>query len=695
MDATSFPAAPGPMSRRVRELDWARTPLGPIAAWPASLRVAVEMMLASHFPSCLFWGPERITLYNDAFKPILGAKPEALGRPFDDVWREAWYSIGPIADRAFTGEATFIEDFPLEIDRNGRLERCYFTFCYSPVRDERGEVVGVLDTVIETTAQRVAEQQLRQLTQTLERQVADRTRDRNRLWNLSPDVMLITRLDMTITAANPALGPVLGWSEKELVGTSSLDLVHSDDLSLAWGASHSLMQGETLRDFDCRMRHKDGSYRWISWSSSPGEGHISAIGRDITQERERAETLRQTEELLRQSQKMEAVGQLTGGLAHDFNNLLAGISGSLELLKLRVSQGRTGELDRYISTARTAAERAATLTHRLLAFSRRQALDPKPTNVNRLVAGMQELISRTMGPMIEVEVLSGPELWTVLVDPNQLESALLNICINARDAMPGGGRLSIGTCNHRLVEPRAGELGLAVGEYLSLCVTDTGTGMPEEVIARVFDPFFTTKPAGQGTGLGLSMVYGFARQSGGAVQIASQPGEGTSLYIHLPRHHGEERIEHNTGSEFAPRAERQATVLVVDDESPLRMLIGEVLRDLGYQVLEAVDGASGLALLDSEQRIDLLLADVGLPGGMSGKEMARLARRLRPELRVLFITGYAQNSLFDNEQLESGMEVLAKPFAIESLASRVKGLLQKSVQPRQRSERQGPSARTG
>ena len=365
------------------------------------------------------------------------------------------------------------------------------------MRDEAGQVVGVLDTVIETTAERLAQQQLRQLTNSLERQVAERTRDRNRLWNLSPDVMLITRLDMVITAANPALEPVLGWTEKELVGTSSLDLVHSEDLNRAWGASHSLMQGESLRDFECRMRHKDGSYRWINWSSSPGEGHICAIGRDITQERERAETLHQTEELLRQSQKMEAVGQLTGGLAHDFNNLLAGISGSLELLKLRINQGRTADLDRYISTARTAAERAATLTHRLLAFSRRQALDPKPTSVNRLVAGMQELISRTMGPMIEVEVLSGPELWTVLVDPNQLESALLNVCINARDAMPGGGKLCIGTCNQRLDGARADEHGLPPGEYMTLYVTDTGTGMADDVIARVFDPFFTTKPSGQ------------------------------------------------------------------------------------------------------------------------------------------------------------------------------------------------------
>ncbi|BCA28554.1 hybrid sensor histidine kinase/response regulator [Metapseudomonas otitidis] len=675
MDATPFPAAPGPMSQQVRQHDWSRTPLGPIEHWPEALRISVDTILSSHFPCCLVWGPQRISIYNDGFVPILGNKHAPLGRPFDDIWREAWDSIGPIAERAYQGQATFIEDFPVELDRHGRPEMSYFTFCYSPLRDADGRVLGMLDTVIETTSRVTAERQLRQLTHNLERQVAERTRDRNRLWNLSPDIMLVSRQDLVITAANPATQNILGWSEAELVGSNCLDLVHPDDLADAWAAIHSLIQGEPLRDYASRMRHRDGSYRWINWSSSSGDGFISAIGRDTTEERARADALRQAEEQLRQSQKMEAVGQLTGGLAHDFNNLLAGISGSLELLRLRIAQGRTEDLNRYIDIARSAAERAATLTHRLLAFSRRQALDPRPTDVNQLVATLHELISRTMGPNIEVECVDGPDLWTVLVDPNQLESALLNICINARDAMPNGGRLCIGSNNVVLGAQAAGERGLEPGDYLVLMVSDTGSGMSEDVISRAFEPFFTTKPVGQGTGLGLSMVYGFARQSGGQVRIASTLGQGTSLSLYLPRHHGEAEPAPTPRPVEIPRAEQCTTVLVVDDEAPLRQLMREVLEDLGYQMLEAADGPGALALLAGERAVDLLLADVGLPGGLNGLELARRARLQRPDLKVLFITGYAQNAPFGNEPLPPGMEVMAKPYAIDALANRIRLLL--------------------
>jgi len=276
------------MSQQVRQHDWARTPLGPIEHWPEALRISVDIILSSHFPCCLVWGPQRISIYNDGFVPILGNKPAPLGRPFDDIWREAWNSIGPIAERTYQGQATFIEDYPVELDRHGRPEMGYFTFCYSPLRDADGQVLGMLDTVIETTSRVTAERQLRQLTHNLERQVAERTRDRNRLWNLSPDIMLVSRQDLVITAANPATQNILGWSEAELVGSNCLDLVHPDDLADAWAAIHSLVQGEPLRDYASRMRHRDGSYRWINWSSSSGDGFISAIGRDTTEERARA-----------------------------------------------------------------------------------------------------------------------------------------------------------------------------------------------------------------------------------------------------------------------------------------------------------------------------------------------------------------------------------------------------------------------
>ena len=381
---------------------------------------------------------------------------------------------------------------------------------------------------------------------------------------------------------------------------------------------------------------------------------------------------KQAEEALRHSQKMEAVGQLTGGIAHDFNNLLTGIIGSLELLETRLRQGRTSELHRYVAVAQGASKRAAALTHRLLAFSRRQTLDAKPTDVNRMVMGIEELIRRTVGPQIAVEVVTAVGLWPALIDASQLESALLNLCINARDAMPEGGRITIETANKWLDDRAATERDLPPGQYLSVCVTDTGTGMTPNVIARAFDPFFTTKPLGQGTGLGLSMVYGFVRQSGGQVRIYSEVGNGTTMCLYLPRHHGEPP-ETVIGTASATTAQESTgkTVLVVDDEPSVRMLVAEVLEDHGYAGIEASDGPSGLRVLQSDARIDLLITDVGLPGGVNGRQLADAARMTRPDLKVLFITGYAENAIIGNGQLAPGMRVLTKPFVMTSLAERI------------------------
>ena len=456
-----------------------------------------------------------------------------------------------------------------------------------------------------------------------------------------------------------------------------------------------------------RVRHTDGNYYWIEANgrveNGPDGTPLSFPGvlidvdkrRAVEAERDRMsaalralnETLEQrvaertaelmrAEEQLRQSQKMDAVGQLTGGLAHDFNNLLTGIAGSLELLGTRIKQGRLAELDRYVAAAQGAARRAAALTHRLLAFSRRQTLDPRPTDVNRLVAGMEEMIRRTMGPAVEVEVVGAVGLWPTLVDPPQLENALLNLCINARDAMPNGGRVTIETANRWMDQRAAAERDLAPGQYISLCVSDTGTGMTPEVIAHAFDPFFTTKPLGEGTGLGLSMIYGFARQSGGMARIYSEAGQGAMVCLYLPRHLGVEESS-DVMPEFrdAPRAGEGETVLVVDDEPTIRMLVTEVLAELGYTAIEAPDGAAGLRVLQSNRRIDLLVTDVGLPGGMNGRQMVDAAKRERPDLKVLFITGYAENALVGNGHLESGMHVMTKPFAMEALASRIKELI--------------------
>ena len=391
---------------------------------------------------------------------------------------------------------------------------------------------------------------------------------------------------------------------------------------------------------------------------------------------ERTAELMHAEEKLRQSQKMEAVGQLTGGLAHDFNNLLAGIAGSLELMGKRIGQGRVNDIDKYMAMAQSATKRAAALTHRLLAFSRRQTLEPRPTNVNALVHGMTELINRTVGPAIQLETRNAPELWPAFVDASQLENALLNLCINARDAMPDGGCITLRTANLALDNEAAQVHDMPEGYYLSLCVSDTGTGMTPDVMAHAFEPFFTTKPIGQGTGLGLSMIYGFAQQSGGQVRISSTVGEGTRVVIYLPRHDGDAPDdEHAPCVTDTAITQHGETVLLVDDEPAVRMLMADVLNELGYTVIEAADGAAGLKLLRSDVLIDLLITDVGLPGGMNGRQMADAGRELRPGLKTLFITGYAESVFTGNTPLQPAMHVLTKPFSVDALGSRVRELL--------------------
>lgn len=391
---------------------------------------------------------------------------------------------------------------------------------------------------------------------------------------------------------------------------------------------------------------------------------------------QRTRELMETEAALRQSQKMEAVGQLTGGLAHDFNNLLTGISGSLELMKMRMNQGRPADLERYVAIAQNAATRAASLTHRLLAFSRRQTLAPKATDIKQLVSGLEELIQRTVGPAITIETVNAVGLWPSLIDASQLENSILNLCLNARDAMPDGGKITLETGNRWMDLRTARERGLEAGQYVSLCVTDTGTGMPADVVAKAFDPFFTTKPIGLGTGLGLSMIYGFAQQSGGAVHIYSEVGKGTTVCIYLPRYLGEsEQAADLLPADDAPRSLRGETVLVVDDEPTVRILVTEVLGDLGYRPLEAEDGAQGLRILNTDARVDLLVTDVGLPGGMNGRQLADAARVQRPDLKVLFITGYAENAVLSHGHLDPGMHVLTKPFSMDDLASRMRDLI--------------------
>jgi PAS domain S-box-containing protein len=485
-----------------------------------------------------------------------------------------------------------------------------------------------------------------------------------------------------ITNWNAGAERIKGFAASEIVGEhfSRFYAPEDVDAGLPQKALEIALREGRHEAEGWRIR-KDGSRFWagVVIDAIYDNGELigfAKITRDLTERREAQIQLEQSRELLFQSQKMEAVGQLTGGLAHDFNNLLTGITGSLELLKMRLAQGRIGDLDRFVSAAEGAASRAAALTHRLLAFARRQTLDPKPISPNALIAGMEELVQRTVGPEIRLETVFAIGLWPTLCDPNQLENAILNLCINARDAMPDGGRLTIETANTWLDERGARERDMQPGQYVAIGVTDTGTGMPPDVVARAFDPFFTTKPIGLGTGLGLSMIYGFARQSGGQARIYSEVGSGTTVRLYLPRHHGEaDKDVPRADLEEASRAGAGETVLIVDDEPTVRMLVTEVLAELGYAAIEAADGMSGLKVLQSNVRIDLLITDVGLPGGMNGRQMADAARAVRRGLKVLFITGYAENAAVGNGHLEPGMHVLTKPFPMQVLASRIRAII--------------------
>lgn len=521
-----------------------------------------------------------------------------------------------------------------------------------------------------------AEKALRELNLSLEQRVAERTQERDRIWQVSLDMLGVASADGTWISINPAWTKVLGWVLEEILGKTSEWLEHPGDRRKMRDAVVRLAASEQTAEFESSFRARGGDYRVLSWTAINVEGLLYCVARDVTEQRRQQDALDKAEDALRQAQKMEAVGQLTGGLAHDFNNLLTGISGSLELLQIRMSQGRYNEVERYISTAQGAANRAAALTHRLLAFSRRQTLDPKPTDVNRLVAEMTDLINNTVGPGIELTRESARDLWTTLVHPNQLENALLNLCINARDAMPHGGRLGIRTFNRVLDSADAFPHEMRPGEYVCLSVSDTGTGMSDEVVKRAFDPFYTTKPLGRGTGLGLSMIYGFARQSGGQVRIESALGLGTTIHLFLPRHQEvAKRSDDKADFSPAPRANAGETVLIVDDEASVRMLVTEALADLGYTAIESADGTSALAILRSDTRIDLLVTDVGLPGGMNGRQLADFGRTARPDLKVLFITGYAEKAAIGDVELSAGMAILAKPFAMDGLASRIKELL--------------------
>lgn len=640
-------------------------------------------------------GPEhRFELANPSYLKLVGNR-QIIGRTVSEALPEA-VDQGFLLDldRAYQSGTSYtafgarfiLHGSPLE----PAIERL-LDFVFQPLRDADGNVTGIFVQGSDVTDRAVAERQLRS-SEELYKGLFDAI-DEGFCIIEFVDGPHGSDSDYIHVRANEAYARHTGIVN--VVGKNLRGMVGGE--ADAWLARYGavLRTGKPIRfqqELVATGRYLDLAAFRIE---PPSRRQVAVLFHDITARREaelalaklnstleqqvtqRTAELMAVEEALRHSQKMEAIGQLTGGLAHDFNNLLAGINGSLEMLSTRVSQGRIGELDRYINGALGATRRAAALTQRLLAFSRRQTLDPKPVNLNTLTGEMLDLVSRSVGPSIQVEMVGAASLWPTFVDAGQLENALLNLCVNARDAMPAGGKLTIETANRWMDQVAARPLGLSAGQYVSLCVSDTGAGMSPDIVARAFDPFFTTKPIGQGTGLGLSMVYGFAAQSGGSTRIYSEVGKGTMVCIYLPRHSIEpgDEAKDTLTIQAAPRSEIGDVILLVEDEPLLRMVAAEQLEDLGYGVIEAEDGPSAMKIIKSEQSISLLITDVGLPRGMNGRQLADAARELRHGLKVLFITGYAENAILNHGHLERGMHLLTKPFSEEALARRVKELI--------------------
>ncbi|MGY3342685.1 MULTISPECIES: PAS domain-containing protein [unclassified Bradyrhizobium] len=817
----------GTVGALMRAHDWSNSPLGHPGGWPQSLRSVVGLLLNSKFPMFVAWGAELGFLYNDAYAEILGAKhPRALGERFFDIWSEIWPDISPLIDAAMAGEATYRENLPLTMNRNGHNEDTWFTFSYSPVRDERGHVAGMFCAVAETTGQvlaarrrdallqlderlrnvadtadisftasellgkvlgasrvgygaidheagttfvernwfapgydnlaglhhfsdygsyiddlrqgrvvtnvdvekdprtavnagafralgirahldlpitenertvgqmfvhspvprvwsveevtlvrdfaerthaaiarraaehelRLSEGRLRQLNETLAAQVAARSAERDRLWNLSQDMLARADYAGMMSAVSPAWTQILGWSEAELLARGYSTFMHPDDRQSTLAAIARMAKTRQPSRFENRIATVQGGWKHIEWTVAPeadGENFI-AVGRDLSVTKSREAELEVAREALRQSQKMEAMGQLTGGVAHDFNNLLTPIVGALDMLQRREVGGDREK--RLIAGAAQSAERAKVLVQRLLAFARRQPLQPVAVDVSKLVENMAELMSSTTGPQIKVVVDLKDNLPPAKADQNQLEMALLNLAVNARDAMPNGGTLRIAASADTQLEA---DRKVPPGEYVRISVADTGVGMDEATLARAVEPFFSTKGLGKGTGLGLSMVHGLASQLGGALIVNSKLGLGTNIELWLPQTEAVPDLPNISRDAHSVRG--RGTALLVDDEEFVRLSTADMLVDLGYRVIEVTSAEQALEVVRDKTPIDLIVTD-HLMSGMSGAELARTIRAISPDIPVLIISGYSEV-----EGIASDLPRLTKPFRKDEL----------------------------
>jgi PAS domain S-box-containing protein len=642
-----------------------------IAASESRFRTLAESLLGLVFMADT---EGHLTYVNNEFGSFAGIDPAKL---LGLDWRQAVHPED-LPDAVAAWDHSVRTHCPYEVEY--RLRRHdgawrWFLGRALPIYNERREVTGWIGNGTDIDEGKRAAALLAATNAQLEQRVAERSRELDRIFRLSTDILTVTGPDAKFISLSPAWERITGIPVAAAIGRSLLDFVHPDDLAATIAAGERLDAGLAVIGFEHRASRADGSWCWLAWRAAPrdADGMTYGVGRDITAEKSR-------EEQLRQSQKMEVVGQLTGGIAHDFNNLLTIIMGSLELLQRGLANADARSL-RRIDAAMDGARRAAALTHRLLAFARRQPLEPKPIEPNRLVAGMSDMIARVLGEHIALEFVNAAGVWRVLADVNQLENSILNLAVNARGAMPGGGHLTIETQNVHLDDAYvAARLDVLPGQYVMIAVTDTGIGMTEDVQAKVFEPFFTTKPQGQGTGLGLAQVYGFIRQSNGHVAIYSEPGQGTSVKLYLPRLRGAALAETTAPPEpaLALPARTGETILVVEDEENVRNFSVEVLQDAGYRVMAAENAAGAKAILDTAGRIDMLFTDVVLTGSINGRVLADQVSALRPGITILFTTGYTRNAIIHHGRLDEGIDFLGKPFTASALTQMVRKLLDRA-----------------
>ncbi len=702
-----WPFGGGECGALVRSFDWSKTAMGPVESWSVELRATVANIVNSPVAKVLMWGPDHIMIYNDAYARVAGANhPAALGGTVPGVWPEIWNFNREILAAGLRGERREYLDQTLILHRGDVPEPVIFDLFYTPVYEADGSVGGVMCTCVDNSERKKTEDRL---TLSNNRFVKAMEAVHGILWTNSADGRMEDEQ--------------LGWSKltgqtrAQYEGYGWADAVHPQDRVASLESWNAAVAAKSMYVHEHRVRRHDGQWRVCAIRAVPilddtGEIHEwVGVHTDISHQRAAEAALRdqadnlarqvrhrevaeeqlrqlnetlearviaeiserqQAEAKLAQAQKMETIGKLTGGVAHDFNNLLQIISGNLQLLGKDVAGNDRAE--QRVANAMAGVSRGAKLAAQLLAFGRRQALEPRVVNVTRFVRGMDDMLRRAIGEGIEIETIMGGGLWNTFIDPAQFENALLNLAINARDAMEGQGKLTIELGNAHLDADYArAHDEVTPGQYVMLAVSDTGSGMSAAILEKVFEPFFSTKSEGKGSGLGLSMVYGFVKQTGGHVKIYSEVGEGTTVRLYLPRAMESEDAEVQMDS--GPIKGGTETILVVEDDEEVRATVVEILTDLGYNVLKAPDASAGLIVIESGVPIDVLFTDVVMPGTLKSPELARKARERLPNLAVLFTSGYTENSIVHGGKLDAGVELLSKPYTREALARRLRHVI--------------------